>query len=386
MSVFDKLDSILLSTIAMDLSEEKKIDCIVFAKNYGFAKRFLMQKNEIEIVKYFHFISAFGVRVNKDSLINLANCSYIDYVSSEAKVTSLMEKSKKILRVDTLHSAGVLGKNVGICYIDTGISPHLDFTLACNRISGFVDLVHGRKNAYDDNGHGTSVAGAGSGSGLRSNGRFCGIAPLSNIFSIKALDNKGETGAMRILQAMEWVYNNHVTCGIKVVCMSFGSEPIGVLDPIMQGAESLWNDGVCVVAAAGNSGPNFGTVKSPAVSRKIISVGGLDDGRSSNKTPKIADFSSRGPAFGRMKPDVIAPAVNINSCSLDKKIPYSQSSGTSIATPMVAGLACLLLEKNPNLPPDGVKRIITSSASPIVFSKMEEGYGLPSAEKCFVFN
>lgn len=386
MSVFDKLDSVLLTTIALETKAEQPIDCIVYAKNYGYAKRFLANKNStIQLISCFDFISAFGVRVKHSNLIKLASFSFVDFVSSNTKVFSLMDKSREQLKIDTLHKSGILGQDVGICYIDTGISPHFDFMLSSKRIANFVDLVAGRTTPYDDNGHGTGVAGAGSGSGLRSNGRFCGIAPASTIFAVKALDQKGETGAMRILQAMEWVYDNHKKLNINIVCMSFGSEPVGTLDPIMLGAETLWNDGVCVVAAAGNSGPQQGTIKSPATSRRIISVGGMDDGRTTHVEPKVAVFSSRGPALGRIKPDVVAPAVAIESCSLNAKLPYTASSGTSIATPMVAGLAALLLQKNSALTPDAIKTIITTSATPIVFSRMEEGFGLPQGEKCFLF-
>ena len=78
---------------------------------------------------------------------------------------------------------------------------------------------------------------------------------------------------------MQWVYDNHKKRNIRVVCMSFGSEPLGYNDPIMSGAEELWKNGIVVVAAAGNSGPEFQTIKSPGVSSRIITVGGFDDNR-----------------------------------------------------------------------------------------------------------
>ena len=183
---------------------------------------------------------------------------------------------------------------------------------------------------------------------------------------------------------MEWVYDNHKKYNIKVVCMSFGSEPLGHNDPIMLGADALWKDGVVVVAAAGNSGPEYQTIKSPGISSKIITVGGIDDNRYDDanfnrKYFEIADFSSRGPAFRNIKPDVVAPSVDIISCGI--KNPYTLLSGTSVATPMIAGLCCLFLEKDSTLKPDQIKNILLKICQPLGFEMYLEGYGLPNLEK-----
>lgn len=238
------------------------------------------------------------------------------------------------------------------------------------------------KKTYDDNGHGTFVAGAGSGNGLMSKGKYAGIAPNSKIISIKALNNLGEASAIKILEAMQWVHDNFQKYNIRVVCMSFGSEPLGINDPIMKGAEVLWNKGIIMVAAAGNSGPEFETIKSPGISPKIITVGGLNDNRTENglfnpENFQVAEFSSRGPALRRYKPDLIAPAVNITSCSNLVKNPYTTLSGTSVATPMIAGICSLMVDKQPNITPDIIKRRLISTCSGITFNKNIEGAGLP---------
>ena len=166
--------------------------------------------------------------------------------------------------------------------------------------------------------------------------------------------------------------------------MSFGSEPLGYNDPIMSGADVLWREGIVVVAAAGNSGPEYQTIKSPGVSSKIITVGGFNDNRVSDKifNPQffeMAKFSSRGPAFQRHKPDLVAPSVDIISCW--NKDLYIKLSGTSVATPMIAGAALLLFEKNPNLTPNEIKKLILSSCSPITFNRNYEGFGYPRFSK-----
>ena len=177
---------------------------------------------------------------------------------------------------------------------------------------------------------------------------------------------------------MQWVYDNAKTYNIKVVCMSFGSEPLGENDPILQGAEKLWESGIVVVAAAGNSGPEYQTIKSPGISTKIITVGGMDDNRIDdtffdNNLFEIAEFSSRGPALNNFKPDLVAPAVDIISCGINS--PYVKLSGTSVSTPMVAGICALLLEQNPELTPSEIKKILISNTTPITFNKNKEGSG-----------
>lgn len=297
------------------------------------------------------------------------------------KVKTLTYIAKQILNINSAHT----GKNVTIAYIDTGIFLHLDFCIGGNRILKFVDLINQKAKPYDDNGHGTFVAGVGSGNGFLSCKKFAGIAPQSNIIMIKALNQNGEATAMNILEAMRWILDNKEKYNIKVVCMSFGSEPLGEYDPIKIGAEELWKNGICVVAAAGNSGPDYQTIKSPGISPEIITVGGIDDKRENEKFDKttfsIPDFSSRGPALNTFKPDIVAPSVNITSCSFQGG--YTTLSGTSVATPMIAGLCALIYENSPEISVEDIKRTILHSAEAITFNLNFEGYGLPNASKIF---
>lgn len=281
--------------------------------------------------------------------------SFVDYVCANANVMALVNVSRKILGANDLVQTG---ENVCIAVIDTGVSPHFDFILGKNRVKKFVDLINNKHGIYDDNGHGTFVSGVCLGNGLKSFKKYAGFAPMAGLVMVKALNKDGEANALIILQAMQWIYDNAKTYNIKVVCMSFGSEPLGINDPIMMGAEKLWSKGIVVVAAAGNSGPKRSTIKSPGTSHKIITVGGFNDNRiddSYNETFfDIAEFSSRGPAFSRIKPDLVAPSVDITSCSLNND--YTVLSGTSVATPMIAGICALILEKYKNFKPDQVKK------------------------------
>lgn len=371
-----KIDKRLLEKIAV-LNSERKLPCFVFSKDFAKTKQVLKEK-KIHILDEYLFINSFFCNASQKEILSLSNVKVVDYIASLSMANSLMYVSKQILSLDGLN---IYGEGVGVAFIDTGVSCHCDFLIGKNRICDFVDFVNGKKQEYDDNGHGTFVCGVCSGNGCLSNFRYSGVAPKTNIFALKALDNKGEASANKILDAMQWVYEHHKEKNIKVVCMSFGSEPLGKSDPIMLGAEALWDEGIVVVAAAGNSGPEYQTIKSPGISSKIITVGGIDDNRYDSKTFnrkyfEIADFSSRGPAFRHVKPEIVAPSVDIISCGT--KNPYTILSGTSVATPMVAGICCLLLEKYPESSPIEIKNMLLKSCQPIGFEMNSEGYGVPS--------
>ena len=362
------------------LEEDKKWECIVKAYDFVRTKNILIHNN-LEILDEYLFIKSFRVLATKRQLSYLSNISQVKYISSVSTASALMKIAKNILEID---STDLSGKGKTVAFIDTGFYRHCDFSLGMNRLKYFHDFVGGVEMPYDDNGHGTFVAGVCCGGGALSAGKFSGVAPQANIISLKALDKHGEASADKILKAMEWIFDNHRQQKIDVVCMSFGSENLGYNDPIMNGAESLWNEGITVVAAAGNSGPEYQTIKSPGVSQKIITVGGFDDNRLSDGNVnerffEIAEFSSRGPAFKRYKPDLVAPSVDITSCGIKKQ--YTSLSGTSVATPMVAGLCLLLLEKEPTLSPIEVKKRLIASCRPICFNRNLEGYGYPNLNK-----
>ncbi len=378
----NKIDKRLIETISI-LGCKTMAECFVFANDFGKTKQLLKDKKASVLCEYL-FISCFCCLLSKKQIFDLSEYGIVKHISSEPKAFSLMYVAKEVLQKS---GCRLTGEGVGIAFIDTGICSHADFVLGENRIKTFKDFVGAKKNPYDDNGHGTFVCGVCSGNGVMSRFRYSGIACKSQLHVLKALDIKGEANASRILDAMQWVYDNHKKHNIKIVCMSFGSEPLGVNDPIVMGAEALWQEGVLVVAAAGNSGPEFQTIKSPGISRKIVTVGGIDDNRYDNKNFdkhffEIADFSSRGPALRSVKPDVVAPSVDITSCSTNGF--YCQLSGTSVATPMVAGVCALILQKHPNLAPDQTKQLLLQICKPLGFGRNLEGYGLPDLSKLYI--
>ena len=376
MNRLDKIDPEIISIVTAQDNNEKDYDCVVYTKNCSDFKNNCLKDYNGEVYE-FPFIRAFGVKLTKEKIISIANMAVVTYISKQSVVFAQVAVSKKIMQVENFYSEGIFGKDITVAVIDTGISRHLDFCLPKNKIVGFVDLINNKEKPYDDNGHGTFVGSIICGSGVASGFKYSGISPKSNIVSIKALEENGEAGAFKILEAMQWIYDNHDKFNIRVVCMSFGSNPINKNDPMVLGAEALWNKGIVVVAAAGNSGPEERTIKSPGASGKIITVGGFDDKREEEeffeKNFEIAHFSSRGPAGYFYKPDIVAPAVDIVGASSIGG--YVKMSGTSVATPMVAGIACLLLDKFPKLSPNQIKTILIKSCKKITNNKNDDGFG-----------
>ena len=165
------------------------------------------------------------------------------------------------------------------------------------------------------------------------------------------------------------VYENYKKYNISVVCMSFGADGDENFDPLCRGAEALWNAGITVVAAAGNSGPKTNSIKSPGTNPYIITVGALDI-----KNNQVANFSSRGPTIYGHKPDLLAPAVDIVSCN-NKFLPYTKMSGTSVATPIIAGICAILKSKYKNITNNEIKSFLLSNCHKITGNIDIEGAG-----------
>ena len=351
-------------------------------QNFIFAKKY-MEKNFKNEYESFPFINAFGISLNCANIFKIAKLNVVKFVSSNTKVYSLVNVSRKIIGVENIENKSA---DFSIVVIDTGIYPHLDFLIPNNKIIYFKDFINEKSTIYDDNGHGTFVAGILCNNSIVSDSRYVGIDNKSKIIILKALDKNGETSANIILKAMQWVYDNKKKYNIKIVNMSFGSLPINKNDPLMLGAEVLWDSGITVVCAAGNSGPENETIRSPGASTKIITVGALDDKRKVKISGEfeydiskfeVADFSSRGPIFNNYKPDLLAPGVEITGPSnfgITKEF-YTTMSGTSVATPMIAGVCSLLLKQNPKLTPNQIKKTLIDNCTPLTGDRNAEGFG-----------
>lgn len=222
-------------------------------------------------------------------------------------------------RFDTPLARQYTGEGVTVAIIDTGIYPHPDFfdKENRNRIRVFIDFVNNRKLPYDDGSHGTHVAGDCAGSGAMSGGLYKGPAPGADIVAIKALAGKGGGKTSDIIKSIAWCIQNKEKYNIRVINMSLGHTASKDYqnDPTNQAVKKAYEAGIVVVAAAGNEGPEPGTVGAPGDSPHAISVAAADDMNTKDPSDdSITDFSSRGPtAGGLIKPDVAAPGEAIIS-------------------------------------------------------------------------
>lgn len=268
-----------------------------------------------------------------------------------------MDKARVIVKANYAQTIGLSGKGVGIAVLDTGLSPSADFLMPTNRIMVFKDFVNGYTQCYDNNGHGTHVCGIVCGNGYMSDGRYCGIAPNASLIVIKILDKMGQGSTYSALKALDWILENHIRYNIRVVNMSVGTNDRNVNSSLINALYKAWDNGICIVSADGNIGSGSSSIVSAGKNKKIITVGSIESPNSSC--------------------DVTAPGTDIISCKSanysfsfhgrsPKKIVgsnYVKMSGTSMATPIVSGATALLIEKNPHISPDELKKLLITTSN-----------------------
>lgn len=338
------------------------------------------------------FIDSFSTTVDLKGLQTLNDHEAVAMIWHDREVKALLDIAAPTVNAPQVWKSGYLGNGIGIAIIDTGVYRHPDLVTPRNRIIAFKDFINDRAASYDDNGHGTHCAGDAAGNGAKSKGMYCGPASEANIISVKVLDAKGTGKMSNVLAGVQWCIANKARYGIRIISLSIGSQATAAYtkDPLCKAVEKAWRAGIVVCIAAGNEGPMAKTISSPGIDPLVITVGATDDKNTvSVNDDAIAPFSSRGPTRdGLTKPDVVSPGVNIISLrspgsTLDKinkdlKVGdyYMSLSGTSMATPICAGAAALLLSKKPALTPDDVKNILMSTSHNITSNRNPQGAGL----------
>lgn len=293
-----------------------------------------------------------------------------------------METVRKQLHAAYANAHNLTGKNITIAVLDSGIwGAHPDLF---DRLLYFNDLVKNKKKPYDDNSHGTHVSGIICGNGKMSGGRYQGIAPGSQVVMLKVLDKFGNGDIETMLKGIDWVILNRERYHIRILNLSVGgSDDLDEKESsqLLEKVEEAWNLGIVVVAAAGNNGPSACSVTVPGNSPKIITVGSSKESIGKGGKKKQIFYAGRGPTIQCvMKPEIVAPANAIVSCSNNIRY-YSAKSGTSMAAPIVSGAIALLLEKNPNLTPKQVKRKLMESAVDLGLPPNQQGWGMLDVEK-----
>ncbi len=301
-----------------------------------------------------------------------------------------MYRVKKQIHWEKAIEQGLTGKNVTVAVLDTGIALHPDFD---NRIIAYKDFIHHQNRIYDDAAHGTHVCGIIAGSGLLSNGKYCGIAPGAKLVVGKILDEKGNGSIQNMIEGVNWILENKEKYNIRILNISIGTdqEDEDVIHSIIKCVEKAWMSGLVVITAAGNKGPHPMSISPIGASNMVITVGCHDGGYFGNKENLCENYSGRGPTkYAVKKPDIVAPGTEIISCNGEFKMirnqyfnAYSSKSGTSMATPIVTGACALYLEKYPTSSNEDVKRHIIFSAKDMNENWSKQGWGMLDIEKLF---
>ena len=266
---------------------------------------------------------------------------------------SLIESEKSYKELINLPSE-YSGAGVDVCIVDTGFElNHPD--LEGFELAGWIDVVQGKSNPYDDNGHGTNMAGI-----LVADGWINGVAKDVNLYVAKSLLANGSGYEEDVVAGIDWCINQNVN--IISLSLGGGQDLLPFLGSSGRTIEDSVNDatarGIFVIAAAGNDGDDDdGDVASPGSERRVICVGGVTQNGSPWVKSSIGDngFRDTWPFVPRndpdKKPELVAPAVEVPV--LNTQGTWSSASGTSAATVYVTGALALLLEAHPELASNG---------------------------------
>lgn len=308
-------------------------------------------------------VNGFSATIPKGQLDKVSSDSRVNYIEQDSIVSIYKKPADKPgnggsdgdstplpqttpTGISLIHATATGTVNVNVAVIDTGIDiDHPDL----NVVDG-VNFVFRGKNSYNDgHGHGTHVAGTIA--AIDNNLGVIGVAPGANLYSVRVLDNSGSGTYSGVIAGIDWVAANAGT--IDVANMSLGG---GYSQAVNDAVDAAVSAGIVFVVAAGNDNTNACT-KSPASALSAITVSALDDRDGTlDSTDSFASFSNSGSCV-----DMIAPGVLIESTW--KGGGYNTISGTSMASPHVAGAAALYIANHSteNLTPQQVTDALISA-------------------------
>ncbi len=336
-------------------------------------------KVQEKVEEEFRVLPGTSMVVSRSELENLAKTEGVKGVYEDKKLMILGEVSEGYSpRTDPRFSVDdYVGRGMTVAILDTGADPNhqslddMDDDIFTDdpKIVAFKDFVNGREEIYDDHGHGTHCASLIAGTGDQG-----GVAPGARLVVIKVMDKDGACYMSDAITALDWCLENQADLGIDVISFSVGGEgPSDGSTPLDAACNNMVDEGIVMCVGAGNAGPAARSIVTPGTAEKVITIGAIDADRS------IYQRSSRGPTPGNIyKPDLVAVGVNVTSARSGTLREKSTMSGTSMATPQVAGAAAVILEKQRNLDPDEVKRVLIKSADDLGLSIIPDntyGYG-----------
>ena len=323
------------------------------AYNSQLAIEYLFASQRAEVQRFW-LVNAVALTANEELINALAQeesvkAIYLD--KEEVLIDPIMANQERgawgvdYIKANIAQGNGITGKGIKVAVVDTGVDlDHSGFAKGQVLVNLAKSFVDGEADADDGNGHGTHCAGTiGS--------KEYGVAPDCKIIPVKVLSKSGSGGWTGVMNGVQYA----AECGADVMSMSLGGRASANGNVVETAVKNAIAAGVVCVIAAGNSGPSAKTIGTPGVVEEAITVGAIDNAGT------IARFSSRGTTvYNTEKPDIVAPGVNVPS--LWKNGGTNTISGTSMATPHVAGLVALILQAKPGLTPAQVKALIMSKA------------------------
>ncbi|HVL48041.1 MAG TPA: PKD domain-containing protein [Candidatus Thermoplasmatota archaeon] len=342
-------------------------------------------------------VDGFSAVLPEDAVARLEAQDWVRAVVRDEPMELAALAAHRETRVREAADLGFLGRGVAVAVVDSGITDaHPDLegqVLEGVDWSWNCDTAPPCPNADDELKHGTGVGGAIAGLGRLSNGAHAGVAPGAKLVDVKVIDRDpiARDAYVPTLDGLDWIAENHERLGIRVVYVGLvrscqfdmcfpdhraNRQPI---DAFGDFADALVERGLVVVLPAGNRGlwgrPDIAPddplafdarnrITPPGNARLGITVGAVEDhGTPDWRDDTLASFSSRGGGLSRGKPDLVAPGVAVTApVSFAGRHSASAFTGTSFAAAQVAGIAALLLEKDPSLDPAGVKDALLATA------------------------
>ncbi|MGW3497950.1 S8 family peptidase [Streptomyces sp. NPDC001020] len=287
----------------------------------------------------------------------------------DSKVQATLDKSTRQVHAPEAWAAGYDGKGTKVAVLDTGVdAEHPDLKGRIDASENFTDSP----DTTDRQGHGTHTTSTVGGTGAASDGKKRGVAPGTELLVGKVLNDSGSGATSWIIAGMQWAVDQ----GADVVSMSLGNPArTDCSDPMATATEELarTSKNTLFVIAAGNTGPSLNSVSSPGCAPSVLTVGAVD------RDDSTAWFSSRGPAYDShtLKPEIAAPGVDISAAAAGGRgvYAYQSMSGTSMATPHVAGAAAIVKQRHPGWTAQQIKAALVSSADSAIPGDVRETGG-----------